>query len=65
MANPVSHKEKLQGEIKYHVFDMVATSKRLGDETKLNDDDSWTFPLSDLLRYPSIQKYFNSVDDIR
>lgn len=65
MASPVPRMQKLQNEIRYCVSYLVATSRWLGDETRLNDDESWTFPLSDLMRYPSIQKYFNTVDDIR
>ena len=65
VASPVPRRQKLHDEIRYHVSSMVATSKQLGDETRLNDDGSWTFPLSDLMQYPSIQKYFKTVDDIR
>ena len=65
MASEVSHRQKLQDEVRYHVFHMVATSKRIGDETGLSDSGSWTFPLSALMQYRSMKKCFNSVDDIR
>ena len=65
VASPVPRRQKLHDEIRYHVSVMVATSKQLGDETRLNDDGSWMFPLSDLMQYPSIQKHFKTVDDIR